>query len=253
MLENQSLRFVFFEDNEMFSDKLLSAGFAKQGGLLLVGLTLSAWAYTAGAVAIFDQSPLDSGVAYQSNWTGGSQYADNFSFNSEATLESIQWWGSYLTQGDDDFKVQIFSGVSGPEVNPVAEFSSPTVTRTSTSLSDSGKNAVFQYELSIQLTLQAGTYYLSVINNNDNSIVNNDNPSDWLWLQSSSGDQTAWFRQLDGESWVTDVVQGRAGFSFILNGTQQQQPIPEPGILSLLALGALVMGGRQLFQRRRAM
>jgi len=182
----------------MLSHKLLSTDPAKQRGALLVGLMLSAWVYTAGAVTIFNQPPLDGGVAYQSNWTGGSQYADNFSFNSEVTLDSIQWWGSYLTQGEDDFNVRIFSGTSGQGVNPLAEYNS-LVTRTATSLVDSGQSNVFQYKLVLPtpLTLQTGTYYLSVINNEDNSPVNNNNPSDWLWLQSSSGDQTAWFRQLD--------------------------------------------------------
>ena len=239
----------------MFSYKLLSAGLAKHGGTLLIGLTLSAWACTADADVIFNQPPLDGGIAYQSNWSGGSQYADNFSFTSESTLQSIQWWGSYLFQGDDDFKIRIFSGASGPEVNPLAEYTSLSVTRNNTSLLDSGGSSVFNYELVLPatLTLQAGTYYLSVINNEDFSVVNNNNPSDWLWLQSSTGGQNDWFRQIDSDNWSADVVQDRPGFSFTLNGTQQQQPIPEPTILSLIALGALVMKGRQIVQLRRSM
>jgi hypothetical protein len=254
MMRNRSFNY-FLEVNNMFSNKLHSAGLVNQVGHLFLGLILSVWVYTANAAAIIDQLPFNGGNAYQSNWTGGSQYADNFSLTAEFTLTSIQWWGSYLPneQGEDDFKVRIFSDAGGsPGVIPLAEYSSPSISPTGTSYLDSGLSPVFSYELlSLNLTLQAGNYYLSIINNEDNSAANHDTPSNWLWLQSGTVDQEAWNRQLDGETWGTAAsVQGPPNFSFTLNGTQQQQPIPEPGILSLFALGALAMIGRRKFLRR---
>lgn len=239
----------------MFTNKLHSAGFASQAGSLFLGLIFSVWASTVNATALIEQSPLDGGNAYQSNWTGGSQYADNFSLAYETTVTSIQWWGSYSIQGEDDFKIRIFSDASSsPDVNPVAEYISPSISRTSTSLTDSGAASVFAYELSpLNLTLPGGNYFLSIINNEDISTVNSGNPSDWLWLQSGATvDQTAWNRQLDGDTWSTAAsVQGPANFSFVLNGTQQppQPNIPEPGIPLLFALSALVFGMRKFLKQ----
>lgn len=234
----------------MISHKSLDANFVKKGVSMSFGLMLFAWACASDAGIVFDRPPLDGGDANQSNWTGGSQYADDFSFNRESTIEGIQWWGSYFSEGNDDFSVRVFSGSGGPQAAPLVAYTSLSVTRTPTSMLDSSGSDVFSYELALpaNLTLQAGTYYLSIVNNEDVSSINNNNPSDWLWLQSSVGDGNIWFRQLDGDNWVATAIQNFQGFSYILTGTQKDQPIPEPDSLTLFLLGAALMNGRRLIQ-----
>lgn len=239
----------------MFLNTLFCNGLAMKRSNLFLGLVLFMGISTAHAVALVTQSPLDGGAAWLSDWSGGNQNADNFSLGQTSTLESIQWWGSYDVQGGDDFNVRIFANNGGmPEVNPDYQYLSLGVVRDTTTMFDSSGHGVFSYELVLPtaLTLQAGSYYLSILNNNDISTTNNNNPSSWQWLVSDNVSGSTWFRSSDGDNW--GEYQDPAGFAFALNGTQPQPPqtVPEPGIFSLLALGALLMSGRRNFNRFEA-
>lgn len=229
----------------MFLNQFNSAGVSKRAKMLFIGAALSASTLAANAAAIVDQTPTNLGgsEAYYSGPTGGSQYADNFSLAAKTTITSIDWWGSYLFQGNDDFSVRIFSDAN----SNIASFSS-SLAGTGTGEFDSGGTAeIFAYSLdlsaqSLDLVLEAGNYYLAILNNDDVSVANSDNPSAWLWLESDKGRAGALARALDGDPW--DAAQAPNNFAFVLNGTQQTSPpsqnVPEPGILSLLALGAAV-------------
>lgn len=237
----------------MISRKSLDTKLVKGKGAVLLGLMLLAWVCTSNAGVIFDRPPLNGGDASQSNWTGGSQYADVFSFNRESTIESVQWRGSYLSEGNDDFSVRVFSDSGGPQIAPLFAYTSLSVIRTPTPMLDSSGSGIFSYELALptNLTLPAGTYYLSVLNNEDVSSTNNNNPSDWLWLQSTVGDGNIWFRQLDGDIWSSITIQNFNGFSYSLTGTQKNQSITEPSSLTLFVLGAVLMHGRKLMDTTR--
>lgn len=229
----------------MFLDQFSSAGFSKRAKILFMGAALSVSSITANAAAIVDQTPttLGGSVAYYSGPTGGSQYADNFSLAAKTTITSIDWWGSYLSQGNDDFSVRVFSDTNAN----IASFSS-SLAGTGTGEFDSGAAEIFAYSLdlsaqSLDLVLEAGNYYLAILNNDDVSPVNNNNPSTWLWLGSNKGSSGALARQSDSDPWA--ATQDPNNFAFVLNGTQQpaqpRQDVPEPGMLSLLALGVAAL------------
>lgn len=236
----------------MFLDQFSSAGFYKQAKILFIGAALSVSSITANAAAIVDQTPttLAGSVAYYSGPTGGSQYADNFSLAAKTTITSIAWWGSYAVQGNDDFSLRIFSDSNAN----IASFSSSLAVsgefeRRETDQYDSGGLAeIFAYSLdlsaqSLDLILEAGNYYLAILNNDDVSPANNNNPSAWLWLGSNKGSSGALARQSDSDPWA--ATQDPNNFAFVLNGTQQpaqpRQDVPEPGMLSLLALGVAAL------------
>lgn len=226
----------------MFLDQFSSAGFSKRAKILFMGAALSVLSITANAAAIVDQTPtvLDGHTGYYSGPTGGSQYADNFSLAAKTTITSIDWWGSYAVQGNDDFSVRIFSDAN----SNIASFAS-SLAGTGTGAFDLGQAEIFAYSLdlsalNLDLVLEAGNYYLAILNNDDVSLANNNNPSAWLWLESDKGRSGALARQFDGDPW--GATQDPNNFAFVLNGTQQTSPpsqnVPEPGMLSLLALGA---------------
>lgn len=211
---------------------------------LLLGLGILASTASFG-VTIVNQPPLDQGDAFLSTWTSGSQYADNFHLNTTATLDSIEWWGSYSLPGDDDFKIGFYSGT--PDAAPLKEYTFPdlVVTSTATGLTDSGGNTVYHYSAALpSLQLLGGDYFISIVDNDDVSSVNNNTPAMWLWLSSASGDNQNWFRSTFGETWTSDTSP--IGFAFALSGTQQSAVVPEPEILPLMGLGLLVLFRRAI-------
>lgn len=200
-------------------------------GVLLVAMTGA-----ASAAVLVEQLPQDQGTGYFANPNIPQQLADDFTLGGAASLEGITWWGGYdgnIDNGDDDFLVRVFSGIGGTGTLLQA-FNSPVVTRSTTTLTDSVLNAVYQYDFSLgsALNLAAGTYYLS---------VQNLGSSDWFWQQAVAGSVGLWFRGEDSDVWQANPDN----LAFRLNGTPAQ--IPEPGILGLFMLAGV---GLALARRR---
>lgn len=205
----------------------------------LIGLTLAWSAATASAAPLFEQAPLGDGDSYQVMVTSGVHWADKFSVGGAFSLAGLRWWGGYAGQldaGDDSFVLRIYSELSNAGTL-AHEFAVGTATRSAAALADLGGNDMYLYEysLSLPLTLSGGSYFLS---------IENQGSSDWLWLQAQAGDGAAWTRLDDpAESWVdypTDL-------SFAVLGERQVTTVPEPSALALLGLAgvALVVARRR--------
>jgi len=205
-------------------------------GLFVAGLLFTV--NTAGASVVFQQGPVNGGVAYYSNINQPQQLSDDFSLGGAASLTRISWWGVYdgNNQGSDEFLLRLH-GALGTGVNPLYEFSFTSFTRTSTALNDTGGNSAYKYELILPapLSLAAGTYYLSIQNQGD---------SDWAWLESEPGTGNAWFRAEDSDQWSQFV----GNLAFRVEDSGNSGTVDEPGTLALLGLGGL---GMLLGARRR--
>jgi hypothetical protein len=212
--------------------RVLSRAGSAAAVALLIGF--APW-HASSAAVLHSQPPIDGGVGWQSSIGAAVQNADDFSLGGAATVEGLVWWGSYFDpqQQSDDFIVRILGDGTG---GPGAILASPvtaSVTRTSTTLVDSVGEPVFEYELTLasSLSLAAGTYFISVMNE----------ASEWFWLEGSNGNLSNWYRPADGDAWAVD---NSFDFSFQILGQRTQQ-IPEPHTLALLALAGLAAGLRR--------
>lgn len=199
------------------------------------------------AAQVFQQPPVDGNDAFPS--FVDDQSADNFSLSSDALVNQVRWWGSYLIepdvlQVDDDFRIGFFNDDGGvPETDPFVEFAQPglNLTRTSTLLQDGAGGTVFQFDATLPsaVALMGGTtYFFSIVNFFDAL------DAEWFWLLSNGAGSNA-FRFGDGSSWETDL-SGDLAFALFTEST----PVTEPSTFYILVGGLLlVLGARRRFGR----
>jgi|GEM_PF-2200339 len=218
---------------------------------------LSGWAVSAAVGALFlgvvgaanasvliEQAPLADGEAIFSNIDGGAQNADSFFFGGNVTVDNIKWWGSYAVDDGDQFVVRIFDDNSGSPGTLLLAYNPAIPVRATTSLKDSGGADVYEYSFDgVPTDFQAGTYYLSIMNDGPNYATG------WNWLTSSANPDENFYRGLDADSWTVDKS---GNLSMQINGVRQQS-VPEPGTIALMLLvGGMLTFSRRLANRRRA-
>lgn len=204
---------------------------------------------TASAITL-EQAPIGGGDAYLSSIEAGNQNLDNFVVAEESRLLGISWWGSRLPDAADDgqFEIAFFAGTAvGPDVNPFLLLPA-TVLGESTGLVNVANDPVLKYTAAVPAgvpnLLLPATYYLAVTAKS----------GEWYWLVGADGDGLNWFRLADGDPWTPGAdLDDQFDLSFSLE-LSPVQAIPEPGSVSLVALGAfglLALARRRAGARRR--
>ncbi|XAL98499.1 PEP-CTERM sorting domain-containing protein [Phycisphaeraceae bacterium D3-23] len=157
-----------------------------------------------------------------------NQVGDDFDLASNASIDSVRWWGV----GDEQqFEMRIFSNAGTPNNAPLHNIDLGTVAGTPTGFGGGGSD-VLEYNADFAaINLAPGDYVISIV-----EATAGDN---WFWSASCEDgcEGESWRRDDDADSWES----GNWQFAFVLDG------VPEPGTGALAAVGALV-----LIRRRRS-
>ena len=210
---------------------ILSHLFNKKFAIGLLAISLSSITGISQAALLYEQSPVDPVDGPQADINAGTGlFADNFTV-THSNLESISWWGAYLSEDTDDFVVKIYSDLGGTGTLR-HDFGSVSVVRSP--FTDSANAAYYRYQFDFSTTpldLSAGTYYLS---------IQNQGQSSWAWLYGNSGNGLFWNLPDSAPNW--SELNNQGNLAFRLEGSPiQNVPEPDTTILMLLGGSMLVM------------
>jgi PEP-CTERM motif-containing protein len=211
---------------------------------LLTGLVLALVIPMAQAAPIYSQTVLDDGSSFGtfSSLDGGNQIADNFSLGYQYSVTGLTWWGSYFDSDvADSFTVRLFSDDGGQPLEnaDILDSNSLAVNQTTVlGATDYYGQQIYRYEVSLNVLLGPGDFYLSIMNDAA------DPYGEWFWADAASGDQVNWFRVDANEPWTEYPDYDLA---FVLNGERVVTEVPEPGTWVLMLLGLFGL----LLQTRR--
>ena len=198
--------------------------------VLLIGCLVAS---TARADVIFDNGAPSKSGGFLSDIDANVRFADDFVLAGPATINALRFWGFYSptgTPGPDDFTV-VFYGNSSGLPNGSTVLSSNMVAsacRIDTGDDLDGGGDIYVYEAPLApLSLGAGTYWISIVNNT--TADNNDN---WAWARHAFPGNDA--RSLNGgASWLHEFSDSELAYQ-LLN-------VPEPDGLSMAATAAAVV------------
>lgn len=221
---------------------------------VLVVLPL-AGASSASASLLFDQF---AGTAATTNtWSSQfdtnlplvSQVADDFTLGTNATVQTIRFWGGFYNGSPttiSSFNVRVYADAGGLPTGTPGDPSGTALhsfTVSATAL-DTGAfvfgNSIFRYDVNLGagfLAAAGTTYWLSI-----QSVLSY--PPQWGWAsQASTGNSAALWGPVFGiNTWRSDVILGDTQFQ-LFGATGGGVPLP--GAAGLAALGLFGACGRR--------
>jgi hypothetical protein len=207
----------------------------------MFGILALATASPAAAQVVYDEGAPNQVNARPSDPAANVVSAEIFTFASLTTFDAVDWWGTYGgTPATDAFTI-LFYGTTGgvPDDAPLAglDFNvGDAVNRTATGLMIAGSFPEYSYSatLSSAVTLDPGTYAISIVNDPASPAAGN-----WFWEATDPGASNGHYARLpSGGTWLTQTPS----LSFRLRDSSVSAA-PEPGSLALLALAGLPIGG----------
>lgn len=195
-------------------------------GLLVVFFSLLA--EISEAALLYEQSPVYPVDGLQADINSGTGlFGDDFTI-AHSKLESISWWGAYLSEDTDDFVIKLYGNLGGAGAL-LHDFGS--VSFVQKEFSDSSNTVYYQYQfdLSAPMELLAGSYYLS---------VQNQGSSSWVWLYGNPGNGSFWNLSVSASDWVE--LKNQQDLAFRLEGSPIN-PVPAPNSMMLLGGGILAL------------
>ncbi len=160
------------------------------------------------AAALFGNgSPNPDAGGVASNFGHDPEYeyqsADDFVLTSDTTLAKVRWWGMYqgsnMPLDPDAFSIRIFADAGGiPAATPIVDEQVVRVRRRPTGVTSGGYD-IYEYttQLKPHVTLSAGTYWLSIVEDVDVE----ETATAWLWALSSNSSGNHAFRATDISAW----------------------------------------------------
>lgn len=193
------------------------------------------------------QAPQDQGSTWGSSVSVGVQNAESFTMSGAGTLQQIDWWGIEDEPGGNPisaggFLLRLYDSAAGGTTPifscgyGVLACNQAPVASSTTLTGDGFPMAKYSVVFASPLSLVAGTYFLSISNEE----------SEWYWLSSLEGDGKALYRGSDDDDWL-DIEPNLA---FAVSGVYADNTVPEPGSLALLGLAGLLAVGAGLRSRR---
>ena len=216
---------------------------------LLAGL-MAVWSASASAVTLVNNGGSSGYGGAFSDTANGLQWEayNDFTLTSAATITGMEWWGGYYSFASvnnaitDAFDCIIATDSGGGQPGAtVASGSLNSLTRTYTGSEDAAGMEVYDYtaELSPDITLAAGQYYLDIYDT-----VSNPSDDSFTWELSATGVGTAeWSYSNSLDEWANNSP---AQLAFNLTG---DVVVPEPATMTLLGLG--LAGLMAKFARRK--
>ena len=193
----------------------------------------------AHATVVFDNGgPLDGGPTAASDLAPFTpdglrqEAADDFTLASAATLNGINWWGAYTPANQvdavpDDFTIRVLDSA----FNLIAAINVGTVSRFDTGLDNLLGLDIYGYETSVApLTLAAGQYFLSILNNTPGDLPG----QRWSWQGTAGTTGTiGQFRRdlVPFPDTTTGWLDASTDYAFNITA------VPAPGALVLLVIG----------------
>ena len=185
--------------------------------------------------------------------------ADNFWLETDASLESVTWWGAwnFFRPGTNgrNFSLVIYEDDGSPPENPQIpiERGAPDPTKIVATRDLGAVNDVWVgfsrsgfplYELEADISpifLNGGkTYWISIFEDSPPTTTS----QYWLWRMNSRKDETAWSGIFNSGGWRGLGVE----YAFQLEGSV----VPEPSTIAIWSVLGLVGAGVQRRRRNRA-
>ncbi len=212
---------------------------------VIAGL-MAVWSAPASALVLYDNGTPDNVEGFFSDTQnppgpgGGLWYAyDSFTLSTAATVTGMEWWGFYYTgntppaSGDIfNYDIQSNPGGDGQPSGDITSGLLGSLSVTDTGTMVEGLWEVYQYTASVDISLPAGQYFLSIYDTVPNVPATFASSNTFTWCTSEETETDEWSNNTSTSTWFNHDV----GLAFNLTG-DETTAVPEPATMTLLALG----------------